>query len=137
MGEGRLLPVPDALVGERVDAALSRMLGMSRSKCADLAAQGAVTLNGRTAGKSDRLGAADIIGIDMPDPAVKAVPVTGMDILYDDEDIVVVDKPVGAAAGRARRSWATSPPRATASPPTARPSARASSTASTWAPPGP
>ena len=98
MSEGRLLPVPDALVGERVDAALSRMLGMSRSKCADLAAQGAVTLNGRTAGKSDRLGAADIIGIDMPDPAVKAVPVTGMDILYDDEDIVVVDKPVGVAA---------------------------------------
>ena len=93
-----MLPVPDALVGERVDAALARMLGLSRSRCAELAAQGMVLINGAAAGKSDRLGAFDIIEVTIPEPQAKATPVTDMEILYDDEDIVVVDKPVGVAA---------------------------------------
>ena len=45
-----MLPVPDALVGERVDAALARMLGLSRSRCAELAGDGHVLINGVTAG---------------------------------------------------------------------------------------
>ena len=93
-----MLPVPDALVGERVDAALARMLGLSRSRCAELAAQGHVLVNGVAAGKSDRLGAMDIIEVTIPEPESKPTPVTDMAILYDDEDIVVVDKPVGVAA---------------------------------------
>ena len=91
-----MLPVPDALVGERVDAALARMLGLSR--CAELAAQGHVLVNGVAAGKSDRLGAMDIIEVTIVEPESKPTPVTDMTILYDDEDIVVVDKPVGVAA---------------------------------------
>ncbi len=93
-----MLPVPDALVGERVDAALARMLGLSRSRCAELAGDGYVLINGVTAGKSDRLGAFDIIEVTIPEPESKPTPVTDMGILYDDEDIVVVDKPVGVAA---------------------------------------
>ena len=94
----RMLPVPDALVGERVDAALARMLGFSRSRCAELAGEGLVLINGAAAGKSDRLGAFDIIEVTIPEPKSKPTPVTDMAILYDDEDIVVVDKPVGVAA---------------------------------------
>ena len=94
----RMLPVPDALVGERVDAALARMLGLSRSRCAELAGEGHVLVNGVAAGKSDRLGAMDIIEVTIPEPESKPTPVTDMAILYDDEDIVVVDKPVGVAA---------------------------------------
>ena len=93
-----MLPVPDALVGERVDAALARMLGLSRSRCAELAGEGHVLINGVAAGKSDRLGALDIIEVMIPEPENKPTPVTDMTILYDDEDIVVVDKPVGVAA---------------------------------------
>ena len=59
---------------------------------------GYVLINGVTAGKSDRLGAFDIIEVTIPEPESKPTPVTDMGILYDDEDIVVVDKPVGVAA---------------------------------------
>ncbi|MGO1180726.1 MAG: RluA family pseudouridine synthase, partial [Cellulosimicrobium funkei] len=40
----RSLPVPDGLAGERVDAGLSRLLGLSRTRAAELAAGGAVRL---------------------------------------------------------------------------------------------
>ncbi|MHA3947436.1 RluA family pseudouridine synthase [Cellulomonas bogoriensis] len=98
------MPVPDGLVGERVDAALSRLLGVSRTRGAELAAAGAVQVDGRTVGKSDRLAAGawlevDLAGLD-PDPAdVPPVePVPGMRVVLEDEHLVVVDKPVGVAA---------------------------------------
>ena len=92
-----MLPVPDALVGERVDAALSRMLGMSRAQCQALIEAGNVLVNGGVPSKSTRLAAMDLLEVTIPAPQTPPVPVTGMDILYDDEDIVVVDKPVGVA----------------------------------------
>lgn len=98
MSDTRYLPVPDALVGERIDAALSRMLGLSRSKVAELVSDGHVTISGTTAQKSDRLSLNDMLEVTIPDPPSATAPVTGMDILYDDDDIVVVDKPVGVAA---------------------------------------
>lgn len=93
-----MLPVPDALVGERVDAALSRMLGMSRAQCQALIEAGHVLVNGAVPSKSTRLAAMDLLEVTIRAPEAAPVPVTGMDILYDDEDIVVVDKPVGVAA---------------------------------------
>lgn len=93
-----MLPVPDALVAERVDAALSRMLGMSRAQCQALIEAGNVLVNGGVPSKSTRLAAMDLLEVTIPAPQTPPVPVTGMDILYDDEDIVVVDKPVGVAA---------------------------------------
>lgn len=45
----RSLPVPDGLEGERLDAALARMFGFSRTKAAELAADGKVTLDGTAA----------------------------------------------------------------------------------------
>lgn len=98
MSDTRLLPVPDALVGERVDAALARMLGMSRAQCAGLVEDGNVLINGVVPSKSTKLGAMDLIEVTIPAPDTIPPPVTGMDILYDDDDVVVVDKPVGVAA---------------------------------------
>ena len=55
MGELRNFPVPDGLDGMRVDAGVSRLLGISRTAVADLAGEGKVLLDGRTVGKSDKL----------------------------------------------------------------------------------
>jgi 23S rRNA pseudouridine1911/1915/1917 synthase len=104
MSDVRSLSVPDGLEGERVDAALARLFGLSRTKAAELAATGAVTVDQRTVGKSDRLTAGAWLEVSLPDPhsasrlAVVADPVPGMAVIYDDDDLVVVDKPVGVAA---------------------------------------
>ena len=95
------MPVPEGLAGERVDSALARMTGLSRSRCGELCAQGAVRRQGVELGKSDRIGMDDVLEVDLPDPRPaepEPTPVEGMGILYEDEDIVVVDKPAGVAA---------------------------------------
>jgi 23S rRNA pseudouridine1911/1915/1917 synthase len=94
------MPVPDGLVGERVDAALARLLGLSRTRAAELATAGNVVLDGRPLGKSDRLVAGGWLEVTLPDaaPAPAPVAVEGMRLAYEDDDVVVVDKPVGVAA---------------------------------------
>jgi 23S rRNA pseudouridine1911/1915/1917 synthase len=102
--DARTLHVPDGLEGERVDAAIARLFGVSRTRAADLAVAGHVLLNHRPAGKSDRVSAGDLLEVELPRHdaaarvAVVAEPVPGMSIVHDDADIVVVDKPVGVAA---------------------------------------
>ena len=104
MPDTRAMPVPDGLVGERVDAALARLLGLSRTRAAEIAEAGGVQLDGKELGKSDRLSAGGWLEVAIPDvvPAqtieVVAEPVPGMRIVYDDDDLVVIDKPVGVAA---------------------------------------
>jgi len=103
VAEVRSLPVPDGLEGERLDAALARLFGFSRTKAAALVAGGAVTVDGRAAAKSDRVSAGAWLEVTMPDEtaapgSLVIEPVPGMTILFDDDDIVVVDKPVGVAA---------------------------------------
>jgi 23S rRNA pseudouridine1911/1915/1917 synthase len=97
------MPVPDGLAGERVDAGLSRLLGLSRSVVAELAESGGVLLDGRQVGKSHRLMPGAWLEVQLPDPAAPVVvaaaePVPGMKVIHDDDDLVVVDKPVGVAA---------------------------------------
>lgn len=102
MPERRALPVPEGLAGERVDAALARLLGLSRTRAAELAAAGRVRLDGATVGKSDRLVADAWLEVDLPEEAHAPSPaptaVAGMTVRYEDDDVVVVDKPVGVAA---------------------------------------
>jgi 23S rRNA pseudouridine1911/1915/1917 synthase len=103
MSELRSLPVPDGLDGERVDAGLARLLGLSRTRAAELAAFGHVALDGHPLGKSDRLVAGGWLEVELPGAAEPVEqsppePVPGMSIVYEDDDVVVVDKPVGVAA---------------------------------------
>jgi 23S rRNA pseudouridine1911/1915/1917 synthase len=98
----RTLAVPDGLEGERLDAALARMFGLSRSRAAQLVTAGLVTVDGALAGKSDRVLAGAWLEVELP-PAptmapVMAEPVAGLGVVYDDDDVMVVDKPVGVAA---------------------------------------
>ena len=101
----RYVPVPDALVGERVDVALSRMLGLSRARASALVDAGSVRISGRIVAKSHRLAADDLIDIQEQSPAevvggssITDAPVVDIPILYEDDDVVVIDKPVGVAA---------------------------------------
>ncbi|MBW0255709.1 RluA family pseudouridine synthase [Cellulomonas sp. PS-H5] len=103
MADVRTLPVPDALAGERVDAALSRMLGLSRTRAAELAEGGFVRVDGVAVGKSARLPGDAWLEVEMPSVApVSTVPteddVPALRVAYEDDDVVVVDKPVGVAA---------------------------------------
>ena len=102
MGEYRSLPVPDGLEGERLDAALARLFGLSRTRAAEVIAAGDVLVDGRAAVKSDRMRAGTWLEVTLPAspaaPVPEPQPVPGMSILYEDADIVVIDKPIGVAA---------------------------------------
>src|SRR5699024_8341571 len=96
------LPVPEGNDGLRVDAALSKMLGLSRTVTAELCVEGVVLVDGTTVSKSDRLSAGQWVEVTLPEPAAPLVPkeelVEGMDVVYSDDDIIAVNKPVGVAA---------------------------------------
>jgi 23S rRNA pseudouridine1911/1915/1917 synthase len=143
VSQRRSLPVPEGLDGLRLDAAISRLFGVSRTAAADLVGAGAATLDGNATLKSERVTAGAVLQVDLPDPerAPQKPPevVDGLTVIYEDDDVLVVDKPVGVAAhpspaGRARPSSAGSPQPGTASAPAARRSGRGSCTASTSAP---
>ncbi|MEV6927018.1 RluA family pseudouridine synthase [Dactylosporangium sp. NPDC051485] len=102
MREIRSLPVPDGLDGTRLDQALTRLFGLSRTTAADLVEAGDVSVDGQVRVKSDKVRAGAWLEVTLPAPPsavrVEAIPVDGLAIVYSDDDIVVVNKPVGVAA---------------------------------------
>ncbi|WP_447942809.1 RluA family pseudouridine synthase [Microbacterium aurum] len=97
----RSMPVPDGLDGVRVDAALAKMLGFSRTFAAEVAEAGGVRLDGRAVGKSDKLRADGWLEVEWSErrePEIVPIAVPDLGIVHDDDDIVVVDKPAGVAA---------------------------------------
>lgn len=100
-GDERIVDVPEGLEGERLDAALARLFGLSRSRAAELIAEGNVLVDGDPGMKSDRVLAGSELTVTLPPPPVPVIdelPVPGMDIVHEDDDIIVVDKPRGVAA---------------------------------------
>ena len=101
MIENRVVLVPDGLAGERVDSAIARMFGISRTRASELIAQGLVEVDGRGVGKSDRVHPGSVLDVTIPaEPdslAVVPETVEGIKIIHDDDSIVVIDKPVGVA----------------------------------------
>ncbi len=97
----KVVHVPEGLAGERVDIALARLLGLSRTRASDLVAEGLVTLDGNVPMKSERVEPGALLEASVPAPRValvRAQEVEGMRIVLEDDDLVVVDKPVGVAA---------------------------------------
>lgn len=108
--------VPPQLGGQRADAVVAGLCAASRTEAAGWIAEGRITWaedrsqhhvqGGRAAGaavkKSEKLPAGALISVDEPEPVdpaeIKVEAVQDMRLLYQDEDLVAVDKPVGVAA---------------------------------------
>ena len=101
----RIAPAPDALIGKRFDVAVSKMLGISRAKAAELVETSQVRGFNRDMAKSSILMDGDIVEFDIAEERVEPEPVAeDMAVVYEDDDVVVVDKPVGVAA-HASAGW--------------------------------
>ncbi len=84
--------------GERLDAFLARSVpDLSRSAAVRLTETGNVLLNGRPGKKNDRLNPGDRVEVTVPEPKPVEIPATPMDleIVYEDEDVAVINKPKG------------------------------------------
>ncbi|SDZ07910.1 ribosomal large subunit pseudouridine synthase D [Micromonospora pattaloongensis] len=101
-GERRSLPVPDGLDGMRLDQAVSRLFGLSRTVAAALVEAGDALVDGVPRAKSEKVAAGAWLEVILPAPPAPPVvtpqAVPGLTVVYADDDIVVVDKPVGVAA---------------------------------------
>jgi 23S rRNA pseudouridine1911/1915/1917 synthase len=106
----RVVAIPEGIEGERIDVALTRVLGLSRSQAAAILVAGGVSSESKVLGKSDRVRSGQLVEVDLDavvplEPIqIVAEPVPGMTIVFDDNDIVVVDKPPGVAA-HPSRGW--------------------------------
>jgi 23S rRNA pseudouridine1911/1915/1917 synthase len=91
-----------SLGGERVDTAIARLLGISRSSAAEVCESGGARVGKKLLGKSDRVNQGDLLVIDPPkapeELRVVATPVDELSIVYQDDDLVIVDKPAGVVA---------------------------------------
>jgi len=99
--ESRSAVVPDGIDGMRVDAGLAKLFGFSRTQAAEIAEAGGVSRSGVTLGKSDQLRAGDFIDVSWQprrEATLTETPVADLGVIYDDDEVVVVDKPVGVAA---------------------------------------
>jgi len=99
----RAVPLPDGLDGLRLDVAVSRLFGLSRTAAAGLVDAGDVRVDGRPTARSDRVSAGAWLEVDLSaavvaPPVSPPQPVPGLRVVAEDDDIVVVDKPVGVAA---------------------------------------
>jgi 23S rRNA pseudouridine1911/1915/1917 synthase len=93
--------VPDGLEGLRLDVAISRLFGFSRTAAADLIDAGAVSLDGAAAKGSAKVKGGQWLEVAIPEAAPQfsdePQDVAGLRVMHDDDDIIVVDKPVGVA----------------------------------------
>ena len=93
MSASRTLMVPDGLAGERVDVGISRMLGLSRTRAADLVMAGHVLVDGQVPARSTRLEPGAMVDVELPDekPAVEVRPqiAEGMSLIHQDRKSVV------------------------------------------------
>ena len=102
MNEEKLVQVPEGLGGSRADAGIAKLLGMSRSAVATMIEDGLVQQNDQVISKSESLVPDAWLRITLPKPkpglALVAENVDGLRVVFEDHDIVVVDKPAGVAA---------------------------------------
>lgn len=105
----KLIHIPDEETGGRLDRLLAAHIGdLSRTRLKALIEAGAVTVDGRTIRDPGyRVNCAAAIGVDVPaaapaKPSAEAIP---LDVVYEDDDIIVIDKPSGLVVHPAAGNW--------------------------------
>ena len=90
--ELRTLAVPEGVAGERIDSALTRVLGLSRTAVVKLLDDGDITTGNRSMMKSERVTAGQIIEVLLPAQIntvpIPLTPIEGLEIVFEDEDII-------------------------------------------------
>lgn len=102
MTEQKMIQVPEGLAGNRADAGIAKLLGFSRAYVAEIIESGSVFQNDIAISKSDLLLKDAWLQITLPKPKppleLVAELVPDLKVIYQDKDIVVVDKPEGVAS---------------------------------------
>ena len=96
--EPKILQATSEDAGTRIDSFLaSRLEGVSRSAAARLLEQGCVLCAGKAPGKSYRMTGAETVSVTLPEVAETEVAAQdiALDVVYEDEDVIVVNKPTG------------------------------------------
>lgn len=97
MTDGEMLYFDAEKSGERLDSFVARMAEVTRSRAQKLIDDGGVTVNGQKCAKNYKTKSGDAVEVDLPEPEdCEAVPENiPLDVVYEDSDIIVVNKPVG------------------------------------------
>ena len=93
----RTLTATSEHAGERLDSFLAEALEISRSAAARLIEEGGVTMSGKALAKNYRMAGDEELTVEIPEPEDTAVTAQDipLDVVYEDEDVIVVNKPVG------------------------------------------
>ena len=93
-----ILTAEASAAGERLDRYLAGAVeGLTRSAAAKLLEEGQVTLGGKPLGKNYRLQGGEVLTVSLPEPEpAEALPQDiPLDVVYEDADLIVINKPVG------------------------------------------
>lgn len=98
---------PIEQVGTRIDVFISAAADVTRSAAQGWIEHGRVTVNGVVPSKNYRLRAGDAIDVDIPEPVAYDVKpqAIDLDIVYEDDDLLVVNKPKGMVVHPAAGNW--------------------------------
>ena len=113
MVETRTIAVPEGLSGERLDVVLSRLFGFSRAFAQDIIEHGGAVLAGKPGHKSDRVTSGVMLDVTFEPkkpPSIEPVIIESMAILYDDDDVVVVDRNIDVHIRGIRKKMDFYPP---------------------------
>ena len=96
-----IFTVPGELSGQRADSGLSKISGVSRAKLAEAIELGQVVIAGKPATKSQKLIEGQLVEINISEPTpmkLKPVSDSRLKVIYEDDSIVVIDKPAGVVS---------------------------------------
>ena len=97
MSEKALITVTSELVGQRIDKLVSEQTELTRSAVQGLIEKGMITVGGKPAAKNYKAKNGDIIEVEIPEPEILDVKAEDipLDIVYEDDDLLIVNKPKG------------------------------------------
>lgn len=104
----RIIQVTETDSGQRIDKLLSQQLPeLTRSAIQHLMQDGCVTIGEQPVKKNAKAAAGDVIAVEVPEPKEVSIEPENipLDIVYEDEDIIVVNKPKGMVVHPAPGNW--------------------------------